>query len=640
MLGVSCLYRRSSGIYVVRLVVPIRLRPSVRRGEIHVSTGLRDWSAAKIAALKIQTHWREKFMTLDLEKLTTESPLLHGEGLISICEAANVIGLSASSLLGELLSDRVSVFTYAQHWQGWYVEDLDAIETEPGVGFILNSVEKLGTYLAHSGIVRSYRAHQALSSLLAEGIATVSVFHLQDNAAFFTDTEIAVSLPAWMVQKTAVECVRERLASIAPAETIKPATVPIKPVDERTTATKRVSKKFSDLFALYSAHQQWSEPHRNRMATEAGMFAELMDDPFLDAIGVEMIHQYAVLLARLPKDVYQAKRKHPSAQLQDLIRIAQHDSLPLKSKRTLSAHVARLGQVFTYGVSPAGMMLVNPADKFKRAWGGGRKASAQKDRDEFNPEELALIFSQDWFLLGAGKVNENGRTHWRPHYFWLPVLALTTGGRLNELSQLYLDDIRQSDKNSSVWFLDFNLDQPDKSNSDGDEATSDKSLKTINSVRVIPVHNLVIRAGLLEYVAALRKAGEVRLFPELKRDAKKGYGKPAGSWFNERLLGEKLNIVRDGKKTFHSFRHTFSTAIERLEITERVMAQLLGHVRGKTQGMSRYVKDREATLLKPLVDRLEFPELQGLGRFDSSAGLKAVKWAKRLKQARARSKTE
>ena len=34
--------------------LPARLRSSVGRGEIHVSTGLRDWSAAKIAALKIE----------------------------------------------------------------------------------------------------------------------------------------------------------------------------------------------------------------------------------------------------------------------------------------------------------------------------------------------------------------------------------------------------------------------------------------------------------------------------------------------------------------------------------------------------------------------------------------------------------
>ena len=79
MSGHSCLYRRSSGVYAVRIVVPKRLRELVGRGEIHTSTGLRDWNAAKLAALRIQIHWRELLMALDREKLSDGSPLLLGE---------------------------------------------------------------------------------------------------------------------------------------------------------------------------------------------------------------------------------------------------------------------------------------------------------------------------------------------------------------------------------------------------------------------------------------------------------------------------------------------------------------------------------------------------------------------------------
>lgn len=49
----SCMYRRSSGIYVVRLAVPKRLRGALGRTEIHVSTELRELPAARIAALRI-----------------------------------------------------------------------------------------------------------------------------------------------------------------------------------------------------------------------------------------------------------------------------------------------------------------------------------------------------------------------------------------------------------------------------------------------------------------------------------------------------------------------------------------------------------------------------------------------------------
>jgi integrase len=220
-----------------------------------------------------------------------------------------------------------------------------------------------------------------------------------------------------------------------------------------------------------------------------------------------------------------------------------------------------------------------------------------------------------------------GLTNWRPHYYWLPLLGLTCGGRLNELAQLYLDDVRQSE--GGTWYVDFNLEGADKTDADAD---TDKSLKTVNSVRIVPLHDFVIRAGLLEYVIALRKAGHTRLFPELKRDVIKGYGKPAGSWFNDRFLKNKLGIKRNKRKTFHSLRHNFVTALERLDQPERVMSQLAGHERGKSQSSTRYAKDRNADELKNVIDSLTFECLAGLGKFDAEAGLKAIKAALRRKK--------
>lgn len=197
---------------------------------------------------------------------------------------------------------------------------------------------------------------------------------------------------------------------------------------------------------------------------------------------------------------------------------------------------------------------------------------------------------------------------------------------------MYLDDVLQSE--NGTWYLDFNLNCADKLDADASDFGHDKSLKTVNSIRVVPLHDVVVKAGLPAYVAALREAGYDRLFPELKRDAVKGYGKPAGSWFNERFLGRRLSIKRTKKKTFHSFRHNFVTALERLDQPERVMTQLAGHERGKTQSGTRYAKDRDAGELKAVIDRLTFPCLAGLQAFDSNAGLKAIRAALRLKRPR------
>ena len=98
-------------------------------------------------------------------------------------------------------------------------------------------------------------------------------------------------------------------------------------------------------------------------------------------------------------------------------------------------------------------------------------------------------------------------------------MALYTGGRINELCQLYLSDIRVSE--SGVAYLDFNLDTPDKVMDD--ETETDKSLKTPNAQRQMPIHPELIKLGFLKYVEALKVDGRERLFPELKHHEIKGY---------------------------------------------------------------------------------------------------------------------
>lgn len=556
MSGVSCMYRRPSGIYAVRLVVPARLKSCVGRGEIHVSTGLRDWNAAKLAALKIQFQWREKLMALDVDKLATASPLLHGEGLISICEAAKAIGLSNGSLLAELRNERAELFTQAQHWDGWFVADLDCIERDFDGAFVLNDVELSGIQQVLSGVVRAFDSAVSIAALMTNSTATGSVFRLSGNGAFWTAQDVAIHLSGWMAGKTAIERIRSRLAGAISPKLKKPASGPAKAVSEGVVVMDAITakhghKRFSELFCLYRNHRKWGMDQSRRMETEAGLFVELMDDPQLSSIEVETIHEYARRLSRLPNDIYQSRRRFRVSSLNELMEISERERLPRKKQNTVKGHVGRIAEILNY-VADKGMMHANPASGFQREWGVSKKARPQDEREIFTPDELNQIFKQEWFLKGAGVFTEvKGSTNWRPHYFWLPLLALTSGGRLNELAQLYLDDVRQSENDSSVWYLDFNLNQPDKIDADeADEWESDKSLKTVNAIRVVPLHEVVIHAGLPEYVAALRKAGHARLFPELKRDDVKGYGKPAGSWFNERFLGRQLGIERNGKKPF------------------------------------------------------------------------------------------
>jgi integrase len=578
-------------------------------------------------------------MALDLEKLSAGSPLLLGEGLIPIEEAAMAAALTVGALLGEMRNARTPIYVQAQAWQGWQVSDLAAIERDyDGSGFVLNDVETQGHKHTLSGTARVYDSAATIANLIAHGKTSEYTFRLSGDAGFFCDEEQTITVAACFAQKNAVERIRiglarfarpiapiAAIASVVPVASPKPTEpAPLDPI-----TAKHGKKRFSELFDLYKADRSWSKVQAKRMDAETGLFKELMGDPELGSIDRAMILKFAEQLAKLPPDTYLYKRRFKTDSLHELIAIAEKNGLPLKPETTVKGHIGRLSEVLGYGEANK-MLTFNPAADFKR---GGRREMlrAQDERDVFSPEELNLIFSQDWFKKGAGNFTEKRNwTFWKPLYYWLPLLGLLTGGRLNELSQLYLDDIKQSDTDEKVWYIDFNM--------VSSSSVADKSLKTANAIRIVPIHDVLIRLGLLKYVAALRKAGYDRVFPELTLDELKGYSKAAGTWFNERFLGQKLKMRRDGKKTFHSLRHCFLTAAERLDLTERVIAQIAGHERGRTQSMSRYAKDRSAVDLQKRINEISFPCLSGVAPFNVQAGLNALKISERHKASLARSK--
>ena len=159
-------------------------------------------------------------------------------------------------------------------------------------------------------------------------------------------------------------------------------------------------------------------------------------------------------------------------------------------------------------------------------------------------------------------------------------------------------------------------------------AGGDKSLKTVNAIRQVPIHPRLIELGLLEYVDALKAAGYDRLFPELKHNKIKGYRAAASKWFNENYFGKVLGFPRDGKKTFHSLRHTFINAVDEFESNERTIAQLVGHVRGSTTAMTTYRKDADVGEQFGVISQLRY-SLPDIAEFDSQAGIKAVSDARR-----------
>jgi len=189
-----------------------------------------------------------------------------------------------------------------------------------------------------------------------------------------------------------------------------------------------------------------------------------------------------------------------------------------------------------------------------------RKAS-DVSPSAFTDEELALLFHPDHFKP------ETFRASW---CFWLPLLGLHTGARLEELCQLHLADIRQED-GSGVWFLDIN-DQ------------GDKHLKTSAGSRMVPIHPTLVDLGLLDRVKALRAKGESRMFPGLEvRPSTGNLSGRVGQWFTRyrRSCGVGGAGGEKSAKVFHSFRHTLITRAKFLGLDRRAVKELVGHEQGE-----------------------------------------------------------
>jgi integrase len=223
---------------------------------------------------------------------------------------------------------------------------------------------------------------------------------------------------------------------------------------------------------------------------------------------------------------------------------------------------------------------------------------ARDERDPFTLNELIAIFiapiftgcesERRWNLSGQIILRDSAK-------FWVPLLGLYTGARLNELCKLRVADIRSEE---GLQYIDINTDKHD-------DDSVDPGVKTSASSRRVPVHHDLNHFGFSAFVDTCRRAGSERLFPELKPDA---YGKLSdrfGKYFARFL--KSIGIKRD-KIDFHSFRHTWTDACRNSRMSLEVIFALKGEALQGT--LARYGHGRtDVEILNEEMQKLEFKGL-------------------------------
>lgn len=189
----------------------------------------------------------------------------------------------------------------------------------------------------------------------------------------------------------------------------------------------------------------------------------------------------------------------------------------------------------------------NPALSIKVA-----KNPMDNQRMEYSLENLRTIFSSPIFTSTL-----------RPKFigeaaYWVPLIALFTGARQDEILQLTPADIIKDEPTNSYYF-DFNT------RSEG------KSLKTAVSLRQTPIHKELIKIGLLDYHETIKN--EAKLFPRVSS------ANSFSSWWTKYSAEIGVWVIKS--KVFHSFRHNFITASRSSGIPEDYRAVIEGHTAGK-----------------------------------------------------------
>lgn len=203
-------------------------------------------------------------------------------------------------------------------------------------------------------------------------------------------------------------------------------------------------------------------------------------------------------------------------------------------------------------------------------------------RQEWEPEDL-----QKWFSSAVYTDRLRPKAAAGEAAFWLPVLGLYHGFRLGEMCQLRRADLIK--KNG----IDCLVIRPSAEDDDGPERT----VKTDESQRVVPIHSECIRLGFLEYVKTVK--GD-QMFPEIVPDTRGRWSGHWSKWFGRfrRKIGLDQRWV-----DFHSFRHSWKTAARTARIDEKHHDEISGHEGGS---VSRTYGSVAVRLLKEDLDKISF----------------------------------
>ena len=342
-------------------------------------------------------------------------------------------------------------------------------------------------------------------------------------------------------------------------------------------SVQTIEAVFAEYEESLRLHNQGREKTIDKTLKDYGVVVKRFSEVFPNKAVIDVTRQdvdtFRTLLLKMPT---RPKRNISCLSVHQQIQKADEQELPRLSPSTVKKQLMALSAVFEFAKEQY-IIEVNPVHGSTKRLSSSIERRKGSDK-QYTSRDLEVIFSSPIYTSGfRGQQSKYGEA-----VYWLPLLAYYTGCRAEELAQLYVSDIRETD---GVHYLSIEAGAPDK------------SVKNAGSTRYVPLHKDLITLGFLSYLESLESSG--RLFPKLKRIGDGRYAFRVGDWLADYFRG-KLDVAHE-VKALHAFRHTFKTQARLAGIPKDVADIINGHSSGDVSGS---YGEYPLSMLKDAVDKI------------------------------------
>jgi integrase len=261
-----------------------------------------------------------------------------------------------------------------------------------------------------------------------------------------------------------------------------------------------------------------------------------------------------------------AKQKYPNLSPLEQVKAARQDNATPMSSETQNNYLQCLSTLYSFAESELDYEDKNP---FKgRGYAKATRQQARDRRSAFSNDQLTKLFSSPIYTgcKSLPTCHIEGRLIPRDsHKYWVPLIGLFTGMRLQEILQLYLEDVYQHD---GLWVFDLNKNHPDK------------RLKSPQSKRLVPIHSDLIELGLIDlWEKKKTNLKDKRLFEDAKVASDGTYSSTFSKWVSRYLTNTG---IKTAKTSFHSLRHNMKDGFRNSGASDELAENFMGRSTGTT----------------------------------------------------------